>query len=70
VPVHETFMFVSTIRFASGKEQIRIALELRGAQAAITSLNMKSCLFVRITNNTLPISKRYLGDIIVNNSNT
>ncbi|MEK4715725.1 hypothetical protein [Sporosarcina sp. FSL K6-5500] len=32
--MHETFMFVSTIRFALRKEQIRIALELRGAQAA------------------------------------
>jgi hypothetical protein len=34
--VHEIFMFVSTIRFASRKEQIRIAFELCGAQAAIT----------------------------------
>jgi hypothetical protein len=36
VPVHETFMFVSTIGFVSCKEQPRIVFELCGAQAAIT----------------------------------
>jgi peptidoglycan hydrolase-like protein with peptidoglycan-binding domain len=34
VPVLEISMFVSTIIFSLRKEQIRIALELRGAQAA------------------------------------
>jgi len=58
-------MFVSTIRFTLRKEQIRIALELRGAQAAnITAEQLAKSILNMMVNCPMRAAGLLPGEVI------